>query len=48
MDRGAWQAAVHGLQKSQTRLSNKTTTANPTEGFTAVALSEAFGGSCWV
>ena len=37
-----------GLQKSQTRLSNKTTTANPTEGFTAVALSEAFGGSCWV
>jgi len=36
-----------GLQKSQTRLSNKTTTGILL-GFTAVALSEAFGGSCWV
>ena len=24
MDRGAWQAAVHGITKSQTRLSNNT------------------------
>ena len=23
MDRGAWQAAVHGVTKSQTRLSNR-------------------------
>ena len=26
MDRGAWQAAVHGVSKSQTRLSNFTFT----------------------
>ena len=25
-DRGAWHAAVHGVEKSQTRLSNPTTT----------------------
>ena len=26
MDRGAWQAAVHGVAKSRTRLSEQTTT----------------------
>ena len=26
MDRGAWQAAVHGIAKSQTQLSNQTVT----------------------
>ena len=26
MDRGAWQATVHGVTKSWTQLSNKTTT----------------------
>ena len=33
-DRGAWHAAVHGVTKSQTWLSNWTTRANPTEGYT--------------
>ena len=29
MDRGAWQATVHGSQKSQAQLSNLTTTKSP-------------------
>ena len=29
-DRGAWHAAVHGVTKSQTQLSNCTTTTNTT------------------
>ena len=32
MDRGAWQAAVHGVAKSQTRLSNFTFTFLPCIG----------------
>ena len=31
MDRGAWWASAHGVTKSQTRLSNSTTTTNSTE-----------------
>ena len=36
MDRGVWQATVHGVAKSQTRLSNQTTTTDKT-----VAISDA-------
>ena len=35
MDRGVWQATVHGVAKSQTRLSNQTTTHK------TVAISDA-------
>ena len=30
-DRGAWDAAVHGIEKNQTQLSNWTTTATNVE-----------------
>ena len=34
MDRGAWQAAVHGVAKSWTRLSDQTTATRPLQTFT--------------
>ena len=33
MDRGAWQATVHGVQKSQTRLSDFTFTFDKLSGW---------------
>ena len=33
MDREAWRAAVHGVAKSRTRLSNRTEVEKPLENF---------------
>ena len=42
MDRGVWQAIVHGVTKSQTRLNDKHTAAF--RQFNSVYKSEDFGG----
>ena len=49
MDRGAWWAALHGVAKSQTRLSDETTRASQTKASTNDAKTPAQAqGTPWV
>ena len=42
MDRGAWQAAVHGVSKSQTRLSDQAHLSTDNAHLRQKALKQAF------
>ena len=48
MNRGAWQAAVHGVAKGWTRLSNKHTFGIWFPEWTSVAQVSGTRHSCWV
>ena len=43
MDRGAWQATVHGIAKSQTRLSPLATTIEAFKSVSLPFIAKAFG-----